>query len=93
MLPVGLALKMLRQALLLGVPVGLVLKMLRQALLLGFVGLAPPGERRIAEISLPLLVVQGFTKTSLSPVPSLSSAFWILFLSPFTKVSSTFFPS
>ena len=37
------------------------------------------------------LVVQGFTKTSLSPAPSLSSAYWILCLSPFSKLSSPFF--
>ena len=37
------------------------------------------------------LVVQGSTKTSLSPIPSLSSAYWILFLSPFSKVLSPFF--
>ena len=37
------------------------------------------------------LVVQGFTKNPLSPAPSLSSAYWILCLSLFSKLSSPFF--
>ena len=52
--------------------------------------LAPPRKRRIPEIILLLFSGLGLFNNLFFPVPNLSSVYWIIFLSLFSKVVSLF---